>query len=181
MNGQLPFEGDTFIPVEILKLKERFGIRNAFETGSQYGATLEWLSNNFHAKGCEPNDEFFNIAKSKGVNVFKEYSIDFLGKYNGYNDVLIYIDSHWHDTPCPLKNELKVIAEININPVIVIHDFKVPDHPELGFDSYDYELRFEEIESLLHDIYPEGFDYHYNSEANGAMRGCVFIYPKLAK
>lgn len=186
MNGQLPFEGDTFIPNEIKKLRHFFSIVTAIETGSQYGATLEWLMTNFnHAEGCEINQEFYSTCKEKKLNIsFQNSEIfiaSFFSRFNHKSTPLIYIDSHWHDTPCPLKNELKLLAEIKIKPVIVIHDFKVPNHPELGFDSYDYELRFEEIESLLHEIYPDGFDYHYNSEANGAMRGCIFIYPKLSK
>jgi hypothetical protein len=180
MNGQLPFEGDTFIPVEILKLKKKFRIKNVLETGSQYGSTLDWFNANFPvAIGCEPNKEFFDIAKGKGLNVYNRYSLDFLSTSIGYKSkTLIYIDSHWHDTPCPLKDELKLIAELNINSVICIHDFKVPNK-DFGFDEYDYALEFSEIESLLPAIYPNGYEYHYNTEANGANRGIIFIYPKL--
>lgn len=179
MNGQLPFEGDTFIPIEILKLKERFGIKFVFETGSQYGSTLEWFTKNFnHANGCEPNENFYDIAFSKNVMVYNVDSIKFLSMFEYSGTPLIYIDSHWHDTPCPLKDELKLIAELNINPVICIHDFKVPNK-DFGFDEYDYALEFSEIESLLPAIYPNGCEYHYNTEANGANRGIIFIYPKL--
>ena len=179
-NGQTPFEGDIFISQEILKLKEKFNIKKVLETGSQYGSTLKWFSENFErAQGCEPNYEFYEIAKAKGVNVLCIKSTTFLDSDFTEPNTLIYIDSHWHDTPCPLKEELKLIAELHPSPIICIHDFKVPNIPELGFDSYDYELKFEEIESLLNDIYPKGFDYHYNSELSGANRGIIFIYPKL--
>lgn len=183
MNGQLPFEGDTFIPQEILKLKERFELHSVIETGSQYGSTLDWFDSNFNvAFGCEPNEEFFKIAEDKGVNVYNQYSLDFLSRIKGeeianLENTLIYIDSHWHDTPCPLKDELTLIAELDINPVICIHDFKVPGK-DFGFDVYDYELCFEEIEPYLKAIYTKGFEYHYNLEANGANRGIIFIYPK---
>lgn len=182
MNGQLPFEGDTFIPQEILKLKEKFDIHIVLETGSQYGSTLEWFDKTFaHAVGCEPNEEFYKVAKAKKLMVFKEYSLDFISNYFKHiiwnPPHLIYIDSHWHNTPCPLKDELKLIAELNINPVICIHDFKVPNK-DFGYDEYDYALEFSEIESLLPAIYPNGYEYHYNTEANGANRGIIFIYPK---
>jgi len=178
MNGQLPFEGDTFIPIEILKLKKKFKLHSVIETGSQYGATLQWFKENFiNHSGCEPNEEFYQIAKAKGVNVYKMYSIAFLQRFEGNLKTLIYIDSHWHDTPCPLKDELKLIAKLNINPVICIHDFKVPNK-DFGFDEYDYALEFSEIEPLLPAIYPDGYEYHYNTEANGANRGIIFIYPK---
>jgi hypothetical protein len=182
VNGQIAFEGDSYIPQEILKLKERFKIRNVLETGSQYGSTLKWFTENFDlAQGCEPNNEFYEIAKDKGLNVCNQYSLDFLimsGTSIGCkSNALIYIDSHWHDTPCPLKDELKLIAELKINPVICIHDLKVPDK-DFGYDVYDYELCFEEIEPLLPAIYPDGYEYHYNEFADGANRGIIFIYPK---
>jgi hypothetical protein len=179
MNGQHPFENDTFIPVEILKLKKRFGIEVVLETGSQYGASLEWFTKNFKTVfGCEPNKEFYDIARAKNLPVLEMYSIDFLANANHTKSTLIYIDSHWHDTPCPLKDELKLIAELNINPVICIHDFKVPNK-DFGYDEYNYALEFSEIESLLPAIYPSGYEYHYNTEANGANRGIIFIYPKI--
>lgn len=183
MNGQKPFEGDTFIPKEILKLKKKFNIKNVLETGSQYGSSLAWFDNNFKsAVGCEPNDDFYEIANKKAKLICNQNSIDFLTGVKGtekeyIDNTLIYIDSHWHNTPCPLKDELVLIAELNINPVIVIHDFKVPNK-DFGFDAYDYELCIEEIESLLPAIYPNGYDYHYNKEADGANRGIIFIYPK---
>ena len=184
MNGQLPFEGDTFIPKEILKLKQIFGIENVVETGSQYGATLEWFINNFNkAVGCEPNNEFYNIAHKRcGIAVFNEMSIDFINGFEyGDQRTLFYIDSHWHGTPCPLKEELDLIylESLKKEPVILIHDFKVPDHPEFGYDIYDYELRIEEIESLLNKIYPNGYGHHYNEYSNGANRGIIYIYPKI--
>lgn len=181
VNGQVAFEGDTFIPQEILKLKERFKIKEVLETGSQYGSTLKWFSDNFNkANGCEPNEEFYSVCKSKGLNIMNEKSLFFLSSffYTKTDKILIYIDSHWHDTPCPLKDELKLIAKLNINPVICIHDFKVPNK-DFGYDEYDYVLELSEIENLLPAIYPNGFDYHYNTEANGANRGIIFIYPKI--
>lgn len=182
VNGQNPFESDTFIPKEILKLKEKFKIQNVLETGSQYGSTLEWFTENFeYALGCEPNLEFYKIAYVKPVYVYNIESLAFLSRFLSLKNSLIYIDSHWHDTPCPLKNELTMIAGINhrfdINPVICIHDFKVPNK-DFGYDTYDYELCFEEIEEYLKLIYPKGFDYHYNEEADGARRGIIYIYPK---
>ena len=186
VNGQEPFEGDTFIPIEILKLKEKFSIQNVLETGSQYGSSLQWFDNNFDISiGCEPNKDFWNIAGTKARVVKNLNSIDFLKEFKSsaseYPNTLFYIDSHWHDTPCPLKDELELISTFKINPIIVIHDFKVPNSTTLGFDVYDYELKFEEIESLLNKIYSKGFDYHYNSdeESNGAKRGIIYIYPKV--
>lgn len=178
MNGQLPFEGDAFIESSILQLKYKFGIKTVLEAGSQYGSTLRWFMDKFdNAFGCEPNKNFFDICLQKNLILYNEDSLAFLKRFEGYENLLIYLDSHWPGTPCPLKDELKLIAEMKLNPVIAIHDFKVPGK-DFGFDVYDYELCFEEIEPYLSAIYPNGYEYHYNTEANGANRGIIYIYPK---
>ncbi len=59
VNGQHPFENDTYIPIEILKLKEKFNIGLVLETGSQYGAT--WGSG-------KPFDQF-QVEWKKGDDV----------------------------------------------------------------------------------------------------------------
>lgn len=179
MNGLIPFEGDTFIPQEIINLKNRFDIKTAIETGSQFGASTRWLMDSFNnAFGCEPNKNFFDLCAHKGLTVYNEDSIKFLKRFKSEKNLLIFIDSHFEGLPCPLKDELKLIAKFEHKPVIVIHDFKVPGK-DFGFDKYDYELCFEEIEEHLKEIYPDGFEYHYNSEANGANRGIIYIYPKI--
>lgn len=179
-NGQLPFEGDTHIPIEVLKLKDRFSIKLALETGSQYGSTLRWFKDNFPiGLGCEPNKEFCEIIKSKGIIADNEKSIVFLKRFIELDErILVFIDSHWHGNPCPLKEELEILAEFKQNPIIVIHDFKVPGS-EMGYDIHDFPLEYEEIEKYIHKIYSNNFEYHYLSQANGANRGCIFIYPNI--
>lgn len=172
-----PFEGDTFIPQEILKLKERFGIKSVLETGSQYGFTLKWFKENFEvAIGCEINIDFYNYCVEQGLDC-KHYNSPWTINEFASKD-LYYLDAHGFGQPCPLKNELKAIKEKGHQPVICIHDFKNPNHPDFGYDTYEYELCFEEIEPYLKEIYPDGFDYHYNTEANGAKRGIFYCYPK---
>lgn len=174
-----PFEGDTYIPQEILKLKERFGIKSVLETGSQYGFTLKWFTDNFElARGCEVNVDFYNFCIKQGLHVIHTNSVEAIP----LNPDMYYLDAHGFGQECPLKLELKSIAQVtqlSKKPVICIHDFYNPNHPDFGYDTYEYELCFEEIEPLLKQIYPEGFDYHYNTEANGAKRGIIFCYPKI--
>lgn len=185
-NGQLPFEGDAFIRVELIKLRDKFNLINCVETGTQYGNTTKDLCNIFNnVSTVEADNDYYEFAKANLKHYKLEYiwfglSIEFLKEDVLKNDTLFYLDAHGCKVGgCPLKQELEIIASKKLkNICIVIHDFKVPSHPELGYDSYDYDLKFEEIELYLHDIYPNGFDYHYNSEANGAMRGIIYIYPK---
>lgn len=171
-----PFEGDTHIPTEILKLRQRFCINYVLETGSQYGFTQKWFNENFmYAAGCEINIDFFNYCTEQRLNVMHEGAVKSISICKPFD--LYYLDAHGFGFPCPLKDELKAIAEKGHQPVIVIHDFFVPGK-DFGYDEYEYKLCFEEIEPLLPAIYPDGYEYHYNTEANGAKRGCIFIYPK---
>ena len=68
---------------------------------------------------------------------------------------------------------------LNTIPIIVIHDFKT-NNPELGYDSYNgNDFCFDWIENHIKKIYPNGFDYYYNTEAVGAKRGLIYITPKI--
>ena len=188
VNGQIPFEGDTFIPLEILSLKSKFKLKHFIETGTQYGATTEFLSDYF--KGginftIEADEDYFVKAAERlehsEVALILDRSEVALGHLKPIENTLFFLDAHGCATGgCPLKEELSIIADYKLkNKVIVIHDFKVPNYPDFGFDTYDFELNFEEIEKQLKQVYPEGFNYHYNSQANGAKRGIIYIYPKL--
>jgi hypothetical protein len=171
-----PFEGDTHIPQEILKLKERFGIKSVLETGSQYGFTQKWFKENFETVyGCEINVDFYNYCVEQKLGVLNSTSVYAIQNIEFIN--LYYLDAHGFGFKCPLKDELKEIAEKRCQPVICIHDFFVPGK-DFGYDEYEYKLCFEEIEPLLPAIYPDGYEYHYNTEANGAKRGIIYIYPK---
>ena len=79
----------------------------------------------------------------------------------------------------PLLDELKVISKYEVSPFIAIHDFKVPNHPELGFDSYkgqDYD--FDWIKKSVELVYGTEYKVEYNSEAEGAKRGIIYLSAK---
>jgi hypothetical protein len=183
LNGQVPFEGDTFIGLEILKLRDKFKLKNCIETGTQFGSTTNSLCEIFDKViSIEADPKYLAIAvqKVKHDNVtFVEAKSEIALKDINADNVLYFLDAHGCNVGgCPLKKELEIIASKNYkNACIVIHDFKVPEK-DFGFDVYDYELCFEEIESYLKEIYKNGFDYHYNEEADGAKRGIIYIYPR---
>lgn len=184
MNGQIAFEADTFIPLEIAKLKKKFKIKNCVETGTQYGSTTISFSEMFDVvHTIEADEKYFEQAKEKlkeliNVTMWLGKSEAILGRVDLREPTLFYLDAHGCEIGgCPLKQELEIIAKMNLTSVcIAIHDFLVPGK-DFGFDAYDYELKFEEIETYLHSIYQKGFKYHYNTEADGAYRGIIFIYP----
>lgn len=181
----LPFEGDTFIKAELIKLRDKFNLAFCVETGTQYGSTTLELHDVFgHVFTIEADENNFNYAKKRFdgigsiVPVFGKSEYKLPGVFHNDN-TLIYLDAHGGEPGgCPLKKELSVIASKNRkNICIAIHDFKVPG-TDFGYDTYDYELCFEEIEPYLNMVYRDGFDYHYNTEADGARRGIIYIYPK---
>lgn len=184
MIDQKPFEGDSYIGNELIKLRDRFAIVNCVETGTQYGTTTKELAKLFDTvHTIEADKTYFEIASQKlrgtKANLNFGRSEEIMGWLNLRLSTLFYLDAHGCEIGgCPLKKELEVIRKMDLPlKCIVIHDFKVPGK-DFGYDTYDYELCFEEIEEHLNLIYPKGFDYHYNEEADGAYRGILYVYPK---
>ena len=119
-------------------------------------------------------------------------------------NTLFFLDAHWGHY-WPILDELKEISKIDSlkNSVIVIHDFYVPE-VDFGYDSYYHsdskfelflkkfigffgrklnmnlvekqKLDYDFIKEKLKKINPE-FKHYYNSRAEGAKRGVIFIHP----
>lgn len=206
--NKLGFEGDHFIAEELKKLITKFKIKSIVETGTFLGWTTKCLAELSTVISIEISDEYYNKAVANlglekiynpetnedlkhatngdTIIVFNEDSVSFLNNIHGmYNDkILFFLDAHWGDV-CPLKDELKAIANHKVKPVIAIHDWKVPNEPTLGYDSYKGQaFTYEWIKPELDAIYGiDGYDYHYNSDklSEGAKRGVIYIYPKVVK
>jgi hypothetical protein len=182
-----PFEGDSYIKGEIIALRDKFDLKYCVETGCQYGSTTLELYDIFkNVVTIEADTNYYHDAKKRFHGLY-------IGAYLGFSHELIrglilpdnvfyYLDAHGCEIGgCPLKEELEAIAAKNYDNVcIAIHDFKVPG-TDFGFDTYDYELSYEEVKPYLDKIYPNGFDYHYNSQADGAYRGVAYFYPIKTK
>lgn len=196
----LPFDGDTFIPLEFLKLKEKFDIKIAVETGSYLGNTTHWLGENFErVYSIENNKEYYDITSNycsdlKNVELLLGNSQNILGALIGKiknERCVFFLDAHWGNV-CPTPFELSEIKRMEIPPIIIIHDFYVPGkshpegmhnqgHPGWGWDYYPgFKYNWESVENYINDIYGENnYHYYYNEEVNGARRGVVYIHPKL--
>lgn len=183
------FCNDQYINGEFYKLVQDHGIDTIVETGTYHGDTtmaLYEMGKEIHT--IEINQKYQAEAKKK----LKDTDVNFhLGSSQKVLDELIpklkgnlmfFLDAHW-GAYNPLVDELKMIAKHKIKPVIVIHDFKVPGHPELGYDEYNgqaYEWSW--IEAAVKSIYgADGFDYYYNEQAHPQAhhkRGVIYITPK---
>jgi predicted O-methyltransferase YrrM len=177
-----PFNGDHFIEQEFLKLRDRFNITTAVETGTCLGYTTLWLAKNFErVVTIELNKTFLDIARRKflehpNIISIRGNSGDLLSSLKVDSNTIFFLDAHWRDQ-CPLHDELKAIADLKIKPVIAIHDFKTDDE-RFGYDSYKGQPF--EIEWIKHLLYNK-YSYHYNTGfvEQSAQRGIIYIYPLL--
>jgi predicted O-methyltransferase YrrM len=182
------FESDSILKAHFETLIAKHGIDTIIETGTYMGATtLQFASMVPHVYTIEANKEYHDQAKAKfeGKNIesFLGSSADILDKVIAKMPItkkmLFFLDAHWGPNN-PLLKELQIIGNAKIKPVIAIHDFKVPGHPELGFDSYDgQDYEWDWIAASIDALYGTGnYTYHYNTTAEGASRGVIFIEPK---
>jgi len=183
-----PFNSDIYLEKKFLDIKEKYDINTAIETGTFHGATTIWFSENFEkVYTVECNKTYFdesgiNIGNRKNVVRKFQDSPDFLKEILPLIDdskTIIFLDAHWYTNP--VLNELDSIRKSGKKPILAIHDFKVPDRPDFGYDVYPdqgivYEWKW--IESHIRSIYGDDFEIFYNEEAVGAKRGCIFIKPK---
>lgn len=187
-----PFNGDTFIEREFLRLKDRFNIETAVETGTCFGATTKFLGRHFkRVVSIESNEGYLQIARDfigsvENIHTYLGASEKILGEVLAQEvpineKIIFFLDAHW-DAHCPLQDELRIIAEHKLRPVIVIHDFQVPDQPGLAFDSYGGQpFTFDWLKPLFDNIYGEdGYDHYYNSEINATeiKVGTIYVIPK---
>jgi len=178
------FEGDYYIEEEIKKLVHKFEINTIIETGTFLGGTtkkLAQLANQVYTIEVDSENipEATEYLKdSTNVTVMEGCSPELLRNLlkRDRGNTLFYLDAHSHiDTP--LLDELKAIAEAEIKPVIVIHDWKIPDRPDLGYDSYNgQDYTFEWIKPSIEAIYGNDYAYYYNNQAEGAKRGVIYIH-----
>ena len=187
-NQSSAFNEDGFIENEFLTLKKKYKLKNAIELGCCLGVSTEWLADHFdQVRTVEIREDWLNIAKTNrldakpNVECWLGDSVQHLPTMlEGFgDDTIIFIDSHWGQS-VPMPQELDIIAAHSIKPVIAIHDFCVPDRPDLGYDEYNGQpFTFEWIKPKLDAIYGENrYGGYYNIEAEGAKRGIVYICPK---
>lgn len=201
------FEGDSFLKAKFEEVCKNYDIDTIIETGTYRGATtvqLAKMCNNVHT--IEINEANFNEAKKridacedklKIRQIFGssedvlDYLVPCIGEdleqctvlYKKLYRIFFFLDAHWGDYN-PLLDELKILAQLNIKPVIAIHDFYNPNHPDYGFDTYedgkliyDYAYIEKSLEVLYNGKLNEAFTIEYNGESEGAKRGVIFIYP----
>ena len=187
-NSSGAFNQDVHLANKFLQLKDENQLDTVIETGTYHGVTTEWFANNFSkVYTVECNETYYResqerVSKYPNINHNLMDSPVFLEKVLSEIDetkTIIFLDAHWYTNP--VLNELDSIRKSGKKPILAIHDFKVPDRPDFGYDIYPdqgivYEWKW--IESHIRSIYGDDFEIFYNEEAVGAKRGCIFIKPK---
>jgi len=181
---------DKFLNEEVDRLIKSHKINTIVETGIYKG----WSTNIFAKKvkkviAIDISESLLNEAKKYNV---ENDNIDFyLGSSHEVlnnvlkkndNSILFFLDAHWGEY-WPLLDELKVIKEKEILPIIIIHDFFVPDekgNAKFGFDRYGTTiLNFEYVKQSMDKIYDGlGYTHYCLNEADPLINsGCGFFLP----
>lgn len=186
---ELPFNGDDHAVDKVMELIETYGLKNCIETGTCFGSTTQLFAEIFdYVVTIENNRVYHSIAKNRlwklrnVVFVKGDSSQVLLREIQALEKsypVFFFLDAHWEKS-CPLIDELIQIGNSGLKPVIMIHDFQVPDRNDLGFDSYNGQpFTFAWIKKHVDRIYGhDNYNVEYNDKAEGAKRGIVYITPK---
>lgn len=192
-----PFHGDRILQSLIEEVIVFFNVSTFFETGTYRGESLNYICERFYKDiriiSCETNKEhyeysterlkghaptIFNLSSPEAIRLSSRFSL--LGSLP-----LFYLDAHWNEY-WPLLDELKEIIKLK-QAIIIIDDFKVPSHPELGYDSYrGNENSLEYVDKVLH-FTDDSFNillpnYHVDAEwpePKRDMRGYAIVFMNL--
>jgi hypothetical protein len=178
-----PAFSDKYLFSKIKEIIKQNKIEKLIETGTWKGYNCDIASKLFHeVHSYEVNYDYYSEAlkinkNNKNVKLFLGNSAD-LFKQNllpsDYN-TMFFLDAHWYDY-CPLLDELQEIANFSLKPIIIIHDFYVPNEfgqAKFGFDKFkEQPLNFEYVKEKIENIY--GVDnyslfYIENSEINSGV------------
>jgi len=183
------FNTDAKLAKRFLDFKKKYKIKSAIETGTYHGDTTKWLAENFeNVYTVEYDQRYLDVAKQQisdypNIHSYLGSSTDYLGKFLDETkdcNSIIFLDAHWYANP--VLQELDRIKESGLKPVLAIHDFKVPERPDLGYDEYPNQgivYEWEWIKEKIEGIYgSDGYEIEYNTYSEQNMRGCIFILPK---
>lgn len=180
---------DIHLLENFLLLAKKHNCTTFFETGTWHGKTAQEVCR--HIKEVitvEVNEQFHEIASKNlqgigNVKLVLGSSPEVMEQTlsNNQEGLIFFLDAHWHED-WPLLDELRVIAEKNIKPVIMIHDFFVPGadgNALFGFDSYQNQpLNYEYVREGLEKIYGvDGFNYFYSDKVE-LNSGLLYVEPK---
>lgn len=187
LSNYVPFHGDLFTLATVHQLVSKGGVKLFLELGSYYGGTALYMGQTLglEVQTCEPLEAHYKIAADilEGVaDVRQETSVEFLKRLEPRSSSvpLIYVDSHGYGFKWELLEELRLILQRPGPAYVIIDDFKIPDRPAFGFDSYKgQECSLEYIgdtlrEGGMREVYLSDYDVQ-TSSAHGLRGTCLLV------
>lgn len=173
--------------VFIASLAKSYGITTVIETGTWLGYTADFLSLVFdEVHTIEISEIHYLLAEERlknSSNVIRHFGSSEKVLHTILPDLqeqrlLFYLDAHW-GVDWPLLNELEEIARTHKdNCLIIIDDFKIPDRPDISYDSYGgNDASFEYVKDKLSLIYSD-YTYFYLISKDPNSRGKFVVMPK---
>ena len=161
---------DKYLLSRTLELSKKFNTTTFIETGAFHGETAEIVSKYFdvvYTIEIDANNyEISNTRLSNIPNCVMHFgdSVQILDNILNTIDgnIFLFLDAHWYKMP--LRDELKIVSNKKIKPVIAIHDFFVPN--EDGTSKFKYTMHdennvlvdFNYIKNWIDDICMESMD-----------------------
>jgi predicted O-methyltransferase YrrM len=182
---------DKYLQSELDRLITGYDIKTIVETGTYKG----WSTNVLAKTGkkiitIEIDSNLHNIAKNfnnhhSNIDFYLGSSQEVIEKIIPVDEtnILFFLDAHWGEY-WPILDELRIIKEKRLKPVILVHDFYVPDEhgaPKFGFDRYrNQNLDFLYVKPSMDLIY--GNDYrHYCVEESEIGAGVGVFVPQMKR
>lgn len=191
------FNQDNLVWNQFCDLVDKFSITTVVETGTYLGqSTRDFATKVESVHTIEINDKFFkqakiNLAQFDNVIMYQGDAASILPSILSNvesSPTLFFLDSHWYKDKS-LEREVALLADFYsariLKPVLMLHDFKVPDRPEFGYDSYDgVDFEFRLIEPEISKLYVDNFEIMYNvgiCPHATHNRGCLIIVPSVSR
>lgn len=184
---------DKYVYKEIAKLIKEYKIDTIVETGTYRGWSAKKLAEfGLPVFTIEINKENYDIADnylkdSKNVYRFFGSSPDVLDEILEERDlknVLFFLDAHWGDY-WPIHDEILTMKKYGLKPVVVIHDFYVPDadgKAKFGFDKYKGQaLDYQFVKPSIDKLYGTGNYKHYCLQEAEVDAGVGIFTPEVSK
>lgn len=177
---------DIYLKEKLVEIIEKYNITTIVETGTFEGkSTVEFAQLVPKVYGIELSDKFIKETSVRlkkhnvnNVTLVKANSPEGLKQIMPELDVdktLFFLDAHWN-TYWPILDEIDSIEKNK--GIILIHDFKVPNNDELGYDSYKNQpLDYDFVKTAL-DSWCPTHRVEYNNKAYFEVRGVAFVYSK---
>jgi hypothetical protein len=129
---------------EFASIISKFNLNIFIETGSYLGHSSDLIKSLFpklEIYSCDINNSYVEIAKNgnDSINYEVKDSIPFLKeKIELLNEKLLFIflDAHGFGGDFPLEEELLLIGNSTKQFILCIHDCKIPNYNNFGYDTY---------------------------------------------